>query len=64
MRQSSDDLLDINCSCCGKPLRVQIADVGEARFVECESCGSRPPFNKRQVCVAFEHRDTDPAPSS
>jgi DNA-directed RNA polymerase subunit RPC12/RpoP len=54
-----DELLDMNCSRCGTPFRVRIADIGEGRFVECEPCASRAPFNKRSVFVVFEQR-TDP----
>jgi hypothetical protein len=56
-----DELLDVNCARFGTPLRVRNADVGEARFVECEACASRPPFNTRQVFVAFD-RNTTPGP--
>jgi hypothetical protein len=27
---------------------------GGARFVECEACAAKPPFNTRQVLVAFD----------
>jgi hypothetical protein len=57
-----DDLLDINCISCGKPLKVRIADLGEARFVECEPCAAKPPFNTRQVFVAFDQRCGDYVP--
>jgi hypothetical protein len=52
-------LLDTNCSRCGTPLKVRIADLGAARFVECESCAAKPPFNTR--FVAANERVADPA---
>jgi hypothetical protein len=51
-----DDFLDINCGGCGTPLKVRIAHLGDARFVECEACAGKPPFNKRKVFVVFEER--------
>jgi hypothetical protein len=50
------ELLDINRSRCGTPLTVRLADLGDARFVECETCAAKPPFNRRQVFVAFDQR--------
>jgi hypothetical protein len=49
----TDELLDIDCGRCGTPLKVRIADLGDARFVECEACAAKPPFNQRKVFVAF-----------
>jgi len=40
---------------CGTPLKVHRTDVGDARFVECEASAAKPPFNQRQLFVAFEH---------
>jgi hypothetical protein len=37
MAITENDALDINCGRCGKALRVRIADLGDARFVECEA---------------------------
>jgi hypothetical protein len=54
-----DELLDINCGRCGTPLKIRLGDLGDARFVECEPCAARPPFNSRQVFVVFEQRRTD-----
>ena len=53
MDSTDNDLLDIDCSRCGKPLKVRLADLGDARFVECEACAAKPPFNERLVFVAF-----------
>jgi hypothetical protein len=39
---------------CGTPLKVKIADLHDARFISCEACASKPPFNPRQVFVVFE----------
>ena len=49
----SYDFLYIDCGRFGTPLKVRIADLGSARFVECEACAAKPPFNRRQVFVAF-----------
>ena len=54
-----DEFLDVNCGRCEKPLQVRIADVGDARFVECEASAAKPPFNKRQVFVAFDQREAE-----
>lgn len=60
---SVDELLDINCSRCGTPLKVRIADLGDARFVECEACAAKRPFSRRQVFVAFDRNRPDVTPS-
>ena len=39
-------------------LRCGLADLGDARFVECEACAAKPPFNNRQVFVALHQRRT------
>lgn len=51
--------LDINCGRCGTPLKVRLADLGEARFVKCEQCATKPPFTTRQVFVVFEARPNE-----
>ena len=55
-----DELLDIDCGRCGRTLKVRIADLGVARDVECEACAAKPPFNQRQVFVAFDLQSVDP----
>lgn len=56
MSDVEHDFLDINCGLCGRPLSARMADLGDARFVECETCAGKPPFNTRQVFVAFDQR--------
>jgi hypothetical protein len=56
MNNHDDAVFDINCGRCGKPLQVRIMDLRDARFVECEACASKPPFNTRQVFVAFDQQ--------
>ena len=53
---SASEELDINCGRCGEPLKVRVADLGDARFVECEACAAKPPFIVRQVFVAFDEQ--------
>jgi len=63
-REDARAFLEMNCGRCGKKLRVRLADIDStARFFECEACAKRPPFNTRQVLVAFDQRRTDPPPS-
>jgi hypothetical protein len=53
MKHPKNEVLDTNRRRCGRPLQVCLADLGNARFVECEACAAKPPFNTRQVFVVF-----------
>jgi endogenous inhibitor of DNA gyrase (YacG/DUF329 family) len=36
-----DDLLDVNCGRCGRPLVMRIEDLRDRRTVECTECAER-----------------------
>ena len=36
-----DDLLDVNCGRCGRPLVMRIEDLRDRRTVECTECAQR-----------------------
>lgn len=44
----ADDLLDVNCGSCGRPLVMRIEDLRDQRTVECADCARR-----------VRHGDTD-----
>src|SRR5258708_3114723 len=40
-RAMDDDLLDVNCGRCGRPLVMRIEDLRDRRTVECTECAQR-----------------------
>ena len=40
-RAMEDDLLDVNCGRCGRPLVMRIEDLRDRRTVECTECAQR-----------------------
>jgi hypothetical protein len=37
-----DDIIDVNCGRCGRPLRVRLSDLMDNRTVECSACTPFP----------------------
>src|SRR2546425_5946175 len=40
---ADDDVLDVNCGRCGKPLRVRFDEIRDLRTIDCEDCKQLPP---------------------
>jgi len=40
-----DDIIDVNCGRCGRPLKVRLFELMDARTVECRAC---TPFPHRE----------------
>ena len=57
--KNPDELLDINYARCGKPLRVRIADIGEARHSASDSIPRVSTRYRCHVCrVALEYQES------
>lgn len=42
-RTVDDDLLEVNCARCGRPLLMRISDLRDKPTVECPDCQRTPP---------------------